>query len=90
VGGTNPSLLEAMASNSLICANDNDFNKYVLGNDAVYFRNANDVKNHILGVKCSDEKFQLMLFENTRKIINIYDWELIVNQYAKHFAEIVK
>jgi len=30
VGGTNPSLLEAMASESLICAHDNEFNKSVL------------------------------------------------------------
>ena len=30
VGGTNPSLLEAMASNSLICANNNPFNRYPL------------------------------------------------------------
>jgi hypothetical protein len=29
VGGTNPSLLEAMASNSLVCANDNPFNRYI-------------------------------------------------------------
>lgn len=37
VGGTNPSLLEAMASNSLICANDNPFNRYILEDDAIYF-----------------------------------------------------
>jgi len=44
VGGTNPSLLEAMASNCLICANDNEFNKGVLKENAHYFSNANEVK----------------------------------------------
>ncbi len=37
VGGTNPSLLEAMSSGALICANDNVFNKYILEKEALYF-----------------------------------------------------
>ena len=37
VGGTNPSLIEAMASNSFIFAHDNVFNKNILGPDAFYF-----------------------------------------------------
>lgn len=90
VGGTNPSLLEAMASNSLICANNNDFNKYILGNDAIYFNDATDVSNHLLNTKYSDDHFQSMLIENTNKISNIYAWELIIDQYAKHFTAILK
>lgn len=90
VGGTNPSLLEAMASNSLICANDNDFNRYILGNDAIYFKEADDVVDHLLKTKYHDDSFQSMLIENRRKIENIYDWEIIVDQYAKHFADIAK
>ena len=37
VGGTNPSLLEAMASNVLMIAHNNEFTKSILGNDAFYF-----------------------------------------------------
>ena len=37
VGGTNPSLLEAMGSHALICAHDNEFNRAILGKDAFYF-----------------------------------------------------
>ena len=37
VGGTNPSLLEAMASNALICAHRNVFNASILNDDAFYF-----------------------------------------------------
>jgi len=44
VGGTNPSLLEAMASQAFIAAHNNDFNKGVLKENAVYFSNAIDVK----------------------------------------------
>ena len=42
-GGTNPSLLEAMACHTLICSHDNEFNKLILGHDAYYFSNENDV-----------------------------------------------
>ena len=37
VGGTNPSLLEAMASNTLICSHKNIFNSSILNEDAIYF-----------------------------------------------------
>ncbi len=39
VGGTNPSLIEAMASKSLICSHENEFNRAVLGEEAFYFEN---------------------------------------------------
>ncbi|WP_316819940.1 DUF1972 domain-containing protein [Pedobacter gandavensis] len=84
VGGTNPSLLEAMASNSLICANDNPFNRYILGEDAIYFRTADEVANHLKSVRYEQEKYQLMRRNNCDKITRIYDWELIVEQYEQH------
>lgn len=43
VGGTNPSLLEAMAASCKICAHSNQFNRGVLGNDAFYFSSSNEV-----------------------------------------------
>jgi glycosyltransferase involved in cell wall biosynthesis len=88
VGGTNPSLLEAMSSNSLICANDNTFNKYILGKDAIYFQDSNDVSNQLLKVVYHQEKYQLMLVENSKKITTVYDWEIITDQYAQHFFDI--
>ena len=47
VGGTNPSLLEAMASSALIVANDNIFNKSILNDDAFYFSNSIEVSLHL-------------------------------------------
>lgn len=88
VGGTNPSLLEAMASGSLICANDNPFNKYILGDDAIYFQNASDVSSHISNVKYHQDNYQLMLQANSKKITTVYDWEIISEQYANHLLNI--
>lgn len=88
VGGTNPSLLEAMSSNSLICANDNPFNRYILGEDALYFNTYQEVSDILLNIRKLDPNLQCFLACNTQKIIDIYTWEAIVEQYAVHFEAI--
>lgn len=88
VGGTNPSLLEAMASNSLICANDNPFNKYILGNDAIYFSTSEEVGAVILETNKANIKLQDMILSNLDKIDTTYSWDLIIQQYAVHLDAI--
>lgn len=88
VGGTNPSLLEAMASNSLICANDNPFNRYILNDDALYFQTADDVAKRLIEVDHTSLICQNMINANRDKITNIYAWDIIIGQYANHFKEI--
>jgi glycosyltransferase involved in cell wall biosynthesis len=86
VGGTNPSLLEAMASNALICANDNIFNKSILGKDALYFNTIEDVANRIDDSK--KNQCLHLLKSNSKKIKETYSWEVIVKTYLDHFNEI--
>jgi glycosyltransferase involved in cell wall biosynthesis len=43
VGGTNPSLIEAMAAGAMVVAHDNVFNRWVLGEGGMYFRNELDL-----------------------------------------------
>ncbi|MCC3152802.1 DUF1972 domain-containing protein [Hymenobacter sp. BT770] len=90
VGGTNPSLLEAMASGALICANDNAFNKYVLEEDALYFSTAADVAAALGTVRKEDPAYAKMLEDNSKKIELVYNWDRIIDQYATHFQEIFK
>ena len=40
VGGTNPSLLEAMAAKAFIISHDNSFNRTVLPEESVFFKTA--------------------------------------------------
>lgn len=89
VGGTNPSLLEAMASSCYICSNDNIFNRAILGKDALYFKTSTDIANH-LNTKI-DINYRMQIIENNLiKIRNEYSWETIVNSYANHFYEIIE
>lgn len=85
VGGTNPSLLEAMASNCIIVAHDNDFNKYVLKENGFYFSNQNDVA---LLLKTLNKNNHKTLIENNKKTIeNHYNWGLINETYLNYFVE---
>ena len=79
VGGTNPSLLEAMASKALICAHYNVFNKTVLNKDAFYFENTGDIIR-LLNRKI-DKQGHKFLANNFQKIIEIYPWDKINKQY---------
>ncbi len=85
-GGTNPSLLEAMASSALICAHDNPFNKSVLEDDALFFKNDNDICK-ILD-KLPDKKiFNRQIQNNRDKIVNEYHPDKIIDIYFEAFKE---
>ncbi len=79
VGGTNPSLLEAMASNCLICANDNQFNKGVLKKNAFYFSDSKDVNQLYTHLEKENELEKI--HQNINAIQNEFSWEIINEKY---------
>ena len=87
VGGTNPSLLEAMGSNALICANNNEFNSAILEDDAFYFSTVDDVTKVLTGISHEDHKDKIK--KNRKKITELYTWETIVDQYEKLFSKLL-
>lgn len=86
VGGTNPSLLEAMASEALIAAHDNPFNKAVLSTDAFYFNNASEVQELVENVQRMDTE-KTMVLNNLQKIQSQFNWENIIEEYEKFITE---
>ena len=86
VGGTNPSLLEAMGSSSLIAAHQNEFNLSVLQKDAYYFQSSKDVEQLIESVK-RDKKEEQMVQNNLLKIERKYNWASIIEQYNDFIIE---
>jgi glycosyltransferase involved in cell wall biosynthesis len=83
-GGTNPSLLEAMASEALIVAHENIFNKSILGEDAFYFKDDKEIKAALLLKK---EDFGGMIKNNKAKIADRFSWQKINGQYEKLIKE---
>ena len=85
VGGTNPSLLEAMASRAFIIAHNNHFNKAILKENGYYFSNPTDVKNILDTIKKNDN---LQLVQNNFDAIeNEFNWYKINGEYLQLFEE---
>lgn len=86
VGGTNPSLLEAMSSKSLIAAHDNIFNKSILGDDALYFNNADEVAKILITDTTQNRTSYIQ--NNSQKIETLYTWDKIIEDYEKLFIKL--
>ena len=85
VGGTNPSLLEAMASQALVIAHNNEFNKGILKGNSYYFSNPAEVKNILKTIKKNDN---LQLVQNNFEAIEKkFNWNKINGQYLQLFDE---
>jgi glycosyltransferase involved in cell wall biosynthesis len=83
VGGTNPSLLEAMACSCLIGSHNNEFNRGVLGGDAYYFQNPGEVAAILdQKIKTSSEATEFVR-SNFEKVRTHFSWEKIVNDYER-------
>jgi glycosyltransferase involved in cell wall biosynthesis len=89
VGGTNPALLQAMASACFTISIDNPFNRDVLSNCGIYYKGTKESlseqmqwalvhPNMLEGYK---EKAQV-------RIIEQYSWEKVTDQYEKLFTDV--
>jgi glycosyltransferase involved in cell wall biosynthesis len=82
VGGTNPSLLEAMACGCNIAAHSNVFNKAVLSGDADYFSSAEEIAaiiNYTLHSSVVAQRKEA----NINKINTIYNLEKNISDYER-------
>lgn len=85
VGGTNPSLLEAMASECLIVAHNNEFNKHILKLNGFYFKNQKDVMRLIETLSKND--YMELINNNVDSISSNYNWKKINNIYLDYFLK---
>ncbi|MFM7016890.1 MAG: DUF1972 domain-containing protein [Bacteroidota bacterium] len=87
VGGTNPSLLEAMSSGAFIMAHNNLFNRDVLGVNAFYFDNAQAVADILDGKSEVESKRHEYIQNNKNKIAQEYNWQKIADEYETMFKQ---
>ncbi len=84
VGGTNPSLLEAMGAGSVVLAHDNPFNREVLGRQDVYWRDVAELVERIQGwSERPTEDLDQERERNRKRIEEDYSWERLADQYAQ-------
>lgn len=83
VGGTNPSLVEAMAAGSPVIARDNKFNRWVAGDGALYFDSAESADAQISRVLGDAEQRCRMKTALLARFEREFTWEKIAAQYEQ-------
>ncbi|MFA5648928.1 MAG: DUF1972 domain-containing protein [Bacteroidales bacterium] len=83
VGGTNPSLLDAMNSGCFIIAHDNEFNRETMANGGFYFSSVALLQNHIEKAWATTESTRDNLCSiNKSRIANSYIWDEVTSKYV--------
>lgn len=87
VGGTNPSLLEALSSTDVNLLFDVNFNREVGQAGALYFSNGEgDLASSIMKAeKLTENEIQTLSKTATNRITDFYSWDKIVNDYEGLF-----
>lgn len=89
VGGTNPSLLEALGCGNLIIAHENPYNREVVSDIGFYFRCSDDIPDLVAEVEALDQQQRQQLSDMARsKISEDYQWEKIVDNYLNLLNDI--
>ena len=90
VGGTNPSLLEALGCGNLIVAHDNPFNREVCGSLGFYFRDPSDIPKIIdkLENLPEDDVTNLRMAARGR-VLEKYDWDKVAHDYMDLLSQVM-
>lgn len=82
VGGTNPSLVEAMGAGNAVLAHDNNYNRWTAGEDAaVFFKTSDDVATH-LDTLLDDQLALVRMSKASRaRFEREFTWEHVASQY---------
>jgi glycosyltransferase involved in cell wall biosynthesis len=86
VGGTNPSLIEAMGCGAVICAHDNVFNRSILNENGLFFRSVDDIRQ-ILSSNFSEKERNRMRDLNKLYVKQDFSWEKIAEDYLHLFRK---
>ena len=78
-GGTNPSLVEAMMLKLPVFSFDVNFNRATTHEQAIFFKNADDLVKKIL--ETDEEKLKQVASKLEIKAKQMYTWQLVVTKY---------
>ena len=88
VGGTNPSLLEAMGCANAVIAHDNRFNREVAADCAKYFTSPAEIPQIVSSLE-SGPDLETMRAIAKERIRTIYSWERITDLYEELFSKLL-
>ncbi len=86
VGGTNPSLLEGMASRNLCICHDNPFNREVVGDaNGLFFADAEQVRDRLARLEADPDAFEPMRNAVLGRVRDYYNWDAMAEKYDRIF-----
>lgn len=83
VGGTNPSLVEAMGAQNPVIAHDNPYNRWVAQDAALYFTTVDDVDAAVTRLTGSAELRAELSSAARRRHSEEFTWEHVAGQYEE-------
>lgn len=89
-GGTNPTMLKALAYGCAICALDTVFNREMLNNDeyGLYFsKQVGSLETQIHRIEAEPNKLVAYQQKSRNRIVENYTWEKITGQYDELFRK---
>lgn len=90
VGGTNPSLVEALAAGPIIIAHDNEFNRWVAGDCAIYFDGCSSCASIFDDLGSLRKSRDIMLATNRERCGTLFSWDKILNSYEEVLLRCIK
>lgn len=86
VGGTNPSLVEALGAGNPVIAHDNAFNRWVAGDGARYFGDVDSLAMALHAVVNDAPLAQAMAAASQRRFADGLTWHSVLGQYKELLA----
>jgi glycosyltransferase involved in cell wall biosynthesis len=83
VGGTNPSLVEAMATGNPVVAHDNPYNRWVAGPEARYFSTADELAAVLDGLLDDPQALRKMSAASVDRHRQEFTWTHVAGQYEE-------
>ena len=81
VGGTNPSLVEALGAGNAVLAHDNPYNRWVAGEGGVYFRDEDGCAQRIETLLDDGGQLAQLQAESRARHAEAFTWEKVLGDY---------
>ncbi len=79
-----------MAAVAMIIAHENPFNRYILNDNALYFKTSEDIRRLLNADNEWINKKAEWTLNNKMLIVEKYQWEKVVDQYEELFRSVLE
>ena len=88
VGGTNPSLVEALGAGNAVIGHDNRFNRWVAGADQFYFSSEAEASDLMAKVLADDDVLEKARASARARHAEAFEWDMILSAYEGALQEL--